>query len=180
MKSANVVAMRARWFQGAAAWGAMAAVVVLVVGMIGWQRARETNALTAELLDQHLSTLGSGATPQVISMDKHTVKPWFQGRLPFSFNLPEPDALPEDVALLGGDLVYVEGQPTALLLYAIHKHEVSVFVAPRGGVLGVAPRTVRSGFAVRTAESAELRMVGVSDVNPAELEALMAVLAKVQ
>ncbi len=42
-------------------------------------------------LDQHLATLSSGATPQVVSTDRHTVKPWFQGRLPFSFNLPEPE-----------------------------------------------------------------------------------------
>ena len=54
---------------------------------------QETNTLAAELLDQHLSTLSSAATPQVISSDRHTVKPWFQGRLPFSFNLTRSSGL---------------------------------------------------------------------------------------
>src|ERR1700727_704593 len=36
------------------------------------------------------------ATPQVISPDRPTVKPLFQGRLPFSFNLPDATALPPD------------------------------------------------------------------------------------
>ena len=39
--------------------------------------------------DLHIATLAANQPPQVISSDRHTVKPWFQGKLPFSFNLPE-------------------------------------------------------------------------------------------
>ena len=119
-KSARILSLRP------AAWVALAASLVLAILLIGWQQARQVNTLSAELLDQHLATLSSGASPEVISTDRHTVKPWFQGKLPFSFNLP--DSLPADTILKGGDLTYLNGQPAALLLFTIHKHEVRSFL----------------------------------------------------
>ena len=162
-------------------WVGLAAALLLAVSLIGWQQIRKTNSLSAELLDQHLSTLSSGATPQVISTDRHTVKPWFQGRLPFSFNLPDAQALPPDTALKGANLTYLKGQPAALLLFTIHKHQVSVFVTQRsGGPNLIAPPGVRSGFTIQSATTRDLQIVAVSDVNPADLDALVAVLAKAQ
>jgi anti-sigma factor RsiW len=161
------------------AWAGLAAAIVLAVSLFGWRQLHETNNLAAELLDQHLATLSSGATPQVISTDRHTVKPWFQGRLPFSFNLPE--SLPPDTTLKGADLTYLKGQPAALLLFTIHKHEVSVFLTQRldGPDLTVLPAT-RSGFSVHSALTHALRIVAVSDVNPADLDTLVAALVKAQ
>lgn len=167
-------------FPRVAAWSALAAAILLIVSLAGWRQIHQSNALTAELLDQHLATLSSGAAPQVISTDRHTVKPWFQGRLPFSFNLPEPDALPPDTALQGADLVYLEGRPAALLIFSIHKHTVSVFVTQRTSAFSIAPHSTRSGFSVRSATAGEIRLIAVSNVNPAELDALVRDLAKVQ
>jgi anti-sigma factor RsiW len=161
------------------AWTALAAGLALVVALAGWQLIHRGNTLSAELLDQHLATLSSGASPEVISTDRHTVKPWFQGKLPFSFNLP--DALPADTALQGGDLTYLDGQPAALLLFTIHKHEVSVFLTQRaGGPTLTAPSGVRSGFTIRHATTHDLRIVAVSDVNPADLDLLVSALVQAQ
>jgi anti-sigma factor RsiW len=160
-------------------WGALAAACLLAISLVGWQKSHQANTLAAELLDQHLATLSSGAVPQVISTDRHTVKPWFQGRLPFSFNLPE--ALPADTTLKGADFTYLQGQPAALLLFTIHKHEVSVFLTQRSG--GVTLTTLpgnRSGFAIRSATTHDLRLVAVSDVNPADLDGLVDLLVRVQ
>ncbi|MEA2539454.1 MAG: hypothetical protein QOH35_820 [Acidobacteriaceae bacterium] len=162
-------------------WVGLAAALLLAVSLIGWRQIRQTNNLSAELLDQHLSTLSSGATPQVISTDRHTVKPWFQGRLPFSFNLPDAQALPPDTTLKGANLTYLKGQPAALLLFTIHKHQVSVFVTQRsGGPSLIALPGARSGFTIETASTRDLQIVAVSDVNPADLDALVAALAKAQ
>jgi anti-sigma factor RsiW len=164
-----------------AAWASLAAAMVLAVSLIGWRHQHETTDLAAELLDQHLATLSSGAAPQVISTDRHTVKPWFQGRLPFSFNLPDPQALPSETALKGADLTYLNGQPTALLLFTIHKHEVSVFVTQRfGGPDLAALASTRSGFTIHSATTRDLQIIAVSDVNPADLDALVATLVQVQ
>jgi anti-sigma factor RsiW len=160
-------------------WAALAACLVLTVSLIAWRQARQANALSAELLDQHLATLSNGASPEVISTDRHTVKPWFQGKLSFSFNLP--DALPADTTLKGGDLTYLDGQPAALLLFTIHKHEVSVFVTQRSAshIATMLPR-VRSGFAIHSATTPELRITTVSDVNPHDLDLLLSVLVQAQ
>jgi len=172
-KAARVHSMRVVW------WGALAACLLIAVSLIGWRQTRQANALSAELLDQHLATLSSGATPEVISTDRHTVKPWFQGKLPFSFNLPDP--LPADTTLKGGDFTFLDGQPAALLLFTIHKHEVSVFLTQRAGSpIATAPSGVRSGFAIHSAMTDDLRIVAVSDVNPADLDLLVAALVQAQ
>ena len=164
-----------------AAWAALAAAILLTISVLSWRQLHQTNTLAAELLDQHLATLSSAATPQVISSDRHTVKPWFQGRLPFSFNLPDTAALPSDTILKGADLTYLNGQPAALLLFTIHKHEVSIFLMQRStnSTLSTLSST-RAGFTIHTATTPDLRIVAVSDVNPADLDNLLAVLVQIQ
>jgi anti-sigma factor RsiW len=163
------------------AWAAMAAAILLSVSLLGWRAIHQTNSLSAELLDQHLATLSSGATPQVISTDRHTVKPWFQGRLPFSFNLPDTEALPPDTTLKGADLTFFNGHPAALLLFTIHKHEVSIFLTQRATspILTGLPKT-HAGFTIRTATTSDLSIIAVSDVNPTDLDLLVASLVRVQ
>jgi hypothetical protein len=68
-----------------------------------------------------------------------------------------------------------------LLFFTIHKHEVSVFLTQRlgGPDLTTLPAT-RSGFAICSATSHNLRIVAVSDVNLADLNTLLAALVQVQ
>jgi anti-sigma factor RsiW len=161
------------------AWTALAAVLVIALSLMGWRQTRQANALSAELLDQHLATLSSGASPEVLSTDRHTVKPWFQGKLPFSFNLP--DVLPADTTLKGGNFTYLNGQPAALLLFTIHRHEVSVFLTQRSASpITTLMHGTRSGFAIHYATTPDLRIVAVSDVNPADLDLLLAALVQAQ
>src|ERR1035438_5200497 len=47
-----------------------------------------------ELADLHVSTLASTTPVDVISSNRHTVKPWLQGKLPFTFNIPELEGTP--------------------------------------------------------------------------------------
>jgi anti-sigma factor RsiW len=164
-----------------AAWAALAAAILLAVSLLGWRQLHQTNTLAAELLDQHLATLSTAATPQVISTDRHTVKPWFQGRLPFSFNLPDASGLPPDTVLKGADLTYLNGQPAALLLFTIHKHEVSIFLTQRSTspTLTALPKA-RAGFTLHTAVTPDLRIIAVSDVNPSDLDNLLTALVQAQ
>jgi anti-sigma factor RsiW len=162
-------------------WSALAAALLLTVSLLSWHEFNQNKLLSAELLDQHLATLSTAATPQVISTDRHTVKPWFQGRLPFSFNLPDASALPPDTVLKGADLAYLYGKPAAQLLFTIHKHQVSVFLTQRETVPSLATLPgARLGFTLRTASTSDLQIIAISDVNPADLEALVATLQHAQ
>jgi len=135
--------------------------------------------LVTEACDQHIATLASNLPPQVISSDRHTVKPWFQGKLPFSFNLPEN--LPDDTKLEGANLTYLGSQPAALLLYSIGKHRVSIFVRQRTST-GIPDGFSREhdGFRVIGFSTGELEAVAVSDVDPIRLSALVGMIEQSQ
>ncbi len=62
--------------------------VVFLVLVYRSSSVRQDQAL-AELADLHVATMASGTPVDVVSTDRHTVKPWFQGKIPFTFNLPE-------------------------------------------------------------------------------------------
>jgi anti-sigma factor RsiW len=129
-------------------------------------------SLVTEISDQHIATLAANAPPQVISSDRHTVKPWFQGKIPFSFNLPQ--SLPTDTTLDGANLTYLRNQPTAQLLFSIGKHRVSVFIQQRTSATpSNAPITDRSGFHVTGFSTPDLAVVAVSDVDPTRLADLV-------
>jgi len=104
------------------------AVVLLSVGVnfyAGREGARRQRVYS-ELADLHVSALASATPVDVISTDRHTVKPWFEGKIPFSFNLPELQGSP--FTLLGGRVTYLGQAPGAHLIYQMRKHEVSAFI----------------------------------------------------
>ena len=159
-------------------WLALAALLLVAISLTTLNVRRAHNALSAELLDQHLATLSTAATPQVLSTDRHTVKPWFEGKLPFSFNLPDPSALPTGTTLKGADLTWLADHPAALLLFTAGKHQVSVFVTQQNVVTPA--DTTRSGFALRSVTVGDLRLIAVGDVDPPQLDRLLASLAAAQ
>jgi anti-sigma factor RsiW len=107
------------------------------------------------------------------------VKPWFQGRIPFSFNLP--DDLPQGTTLDGANLTYLNNQPVAQLLYSIGKHRVSVFVARRSGAVRPVDLVAEhSGFHVKNFSTDDLDVIAVSDVDPARLSDLVSAIEKAQ
>jgi anti-sigma factor RsiW len=160
-------------------WAAAAAVLLVSVSLLLVQRnatARmESAALAGEVFDQHVATLAANQVPQVVSSDRHTVKPWFQGKIPFSFNLPE--GLAADTALDGANLTYLDDRPVAQLLYHVGLHRVSVFL--RAGQ-GRGYTTERAGFHVIGFSRGELEGVAVSDVDPVRLAGLVKAIADAQ
>ncbi len=166
---ANVAGKRFGW----SGWAVAAAVLLAAVsvGVVQRTTAARTDvaALVTEVCDQHVAVMATNDPPEVVSSDRHTVKPWFQGKIPFSFNLPE--GLPSDTTLDGANLTYVQHRPVAQLLYSIGKHRVSVFMQERSG--SAKDATVeQSGFHVVVFSTPELEMVAVSDVDPTRLAGL--------
>jgi len=168
-------------------WAAVAAILAIAVALGFMLQVRHRDALAAarqsaavsEVFDQHLATLARNLPPQVLSSDKHTVKPWFQGKIPFSFSLP--DQLPANTTLDGADLTYLHNQPVAQLLYSIGKHRVSVFVRQREGSAKATPFTAdQAGFHVIATDAGSLEIVAISDTEPAHLQELVNALQQAQ
>jgi anti-sigma factor RsiW len=155
---------------------ALAAAAALVIAGAAWlstSRTRNAEALISELTDQHVATLASANPVDVISSDRHTVKPWFAGKLPFSFNLPELQG--SAFTLVGGRVAYLRQSPGAELLFRVRQHQISVFVF-QDRDLGAAPAAVGAGrptkFGVGSFSSNGLRYVLVGDVGSQDLDEL--------
>lgn len=148
---------------------AIAAVllVALSIPLIAGHYARE-RALS-QLLDLHVTTLASANPVDVLSTDRHTVKPWFQGKLPFTFNLPDLTNSP--YSLLGGKLIYVNHAPEAQLLFSIRQHRISVFIL-RNAPASLAGIHTENGFTTESWTAAGLHGIVVSDASPADVHAL--------
>jgi anti-sigma factor RsiW len=162
-----------------AGW-ATAAVFLLACVLLLFRGVRDAGSpLVAEVSDVHIATLAANQPPQVVSSDRHTVKPWFQGKLPFSFNLPS--TLPADVVLEGANLTYLENQPVAQLIYSIGRHRASVFLRQHHGTeMPVQAGTEYSGFHVTSFRTNGLDGVVVSDVDPSRLAELARMVEQAQ
>jgi anti-sigma factor RsiW len=166
------------------AWDGWAVAAVLFVSLLGagWLRYGSSSVassmnLATEMTDQHVATMAASAGPEVLSSDRHTVKPWFQGKIPFSFNVPE--ALPEGATLDGANLTYIGRRPVAQLLYSVGKHRASVFVMEKAATREVATSEV-SGFHIVASQVGGLDIVAVSDVELSKLQALTSVIDEAQ
>jgi anti-sigma factor RsiW len=148
----------------------VAAAVLLAALLFAGNHQRRT--MLAELTDLHVSTLASANPLDVASEDRHTVKPWFAGRIPFTFNLPE---LKESgFALDGGRVVYLQHNSGAQLLYTLRKHRLSVFIFQSGqewpgGINGTAREL---SFHMESWSQEGLRYVVVGDVADSDVHAL--------
>jgi anti-sigma factor RsiW len=91
----------------------------------GIERSHGAQAYS-EIADLHVAALASSSQVDVVSTDRHTVKPWFQGKIPFAFDLPELQN--SEFSLLGGRMTYLGQAPGAHLIYAVRKHEISVLI----------------------------------------------------
>jgi anti-sigma factor RsiW len=118
-------------------WSTLAASLVLFAafGLMLYSRTHVASATVAQLIDQHVTMLASANPVDVISSNKHVVKPWYQGKLPFTFNPPEL-AADSPFNLIGGRLVYAQHSAGAELVYQVRQHKISVFIFQARDVRG--------------------------------------------
>src|ERR1700688_4560015 len=155
---------------------AAAAAVILVVGTLTstYVGTQGGDQVFSEIADLHVATLASSSPVDVISTDRHTVKPWFQGKIPFAFNLPELQN--SEVSLLGGRMTYLDQTPGAHLIYDVRKHHISVFVFQERALPASlnassrAPKT--SPFNMEAWSQNGLRYFVIGDASPTDINHL--------
>ncbi|MGM3277584.1 anti-sigma factor family protein [Ralstonia sp. 24A2] len=109
--------------------GAVAAVALGVGVLVG---RPDTVAQTAhDITASHVRALLGARETDVLSSDRHTVKPWFNGRIDYA--PPVTDLATRGFPLIGGRLDYIDGRPVAVLVYRSAQHPVDLYVRPEAG-----------------------------------------------
>ena len=158
------------------------AFATILLTALAWTGHARRSAAFEELADLHVNALSSTNLVDVVSTDRHTVKPWFQGKIPFSFNLPEFSDT--DYTLVGGRMVYFHQQPGAQLIVSINQHKISVLIFQNSvdlerALTEQAELDRRTSFGIEAWQSQRLRFVLVSDADPAGIDNLGRLLKQV-
>lgn len=158
-------------------WSAMAASVIVALGL-GWlggtltgQGNRESDALVAS----YLRVAMAEHTVDVASSDRHTVKPWYAGRIDYA--PPVVDLTAQGFPLLGGRLDMVDGRKVAVLVYRRNQHKLALSLWPASASGNSTPRvSERDGFVIGEWRHAGFELRAVSDLAPGEMASFAAAL----
>jgi anti-sigma factor RsiW len=130
---------------------------------------------SAALVSAHVRALQPGHLTDVLSTDRHTVKPWFDGRLNFAPLVK--DLASDGFPLVGGRLDVIEGRQVAVMVYRRRDHMIDVFAWPSGKLenlrarLGLSPAGSTDGYATVGWESPDnIAYRAISSLDAAELK----------
>jgi anti-sigma factor RsiW len=155
-------------------WQALAASVALALMVASgstWLAVRPApGERTAEaVVDGHVRALMATQPIDVASSDRHTVKPWFNGRIAQAPRVV--DLAREGFSLVGGRIDVVAGAPVATLVYRKRQHLISLAAVPADGRAG-ARRTINGYNLVGWNESG-MTYWAVSDLGAGEVDAFV-------
>lgn len=157
-----------RWLGLAASFGFVA---ILSAGFmhLADDQARSDTVLADQAVSSHIRSLLPNHLYDVESTDRHTVKPWFAGRITFS--PPVKDLADQGFPLVGGRVDYLGRQQVAALVYRDRQHVINLFVWPSPALPGavlVGPE--EQGYNTLHWSRDDMAFWAVSDVNLADLQ----------
>jgi anti-sigma factor RsiW len=170
----GVAAQRRRGPASPALWR-MAAACVLAFGAGGmfvhlWNPGKgdaESAQVARDLFASHWRALAAASPVDVVSTDRHTVKPWFAGKLAVA--PPVQDFAERGFALVGGRLDYIGSERVAVLVYRHGQHLIDVFVLPSAESNAVNEPTQQQGYTLSTVKLGSQRAAIVSDMDAREM-----------
>jgi anti-sigma factor RsiW len=159
------------WRRGAPQWAAMAAALVLGAALtallIPFRASIRARGLDEALVDAHVRALMQGPLVEVPSSDRHTVKPWFAGRVDLSPKVK--DLADRGYPLSGGRVDNVSGRRSAVLAYTHRRHEIDLFVWVASAPAPVVTMGLSHGYNVARWTEGDLGYAAVSDMDEDEL-----------
>lgn len=171
IRDAASAAPRARRRPGALLRHAAALLLAFGAGggaMYWWNAPHGQTGVTRDLFASHWRALAATSPVDVLSSDRHTVKPWFAGKLAQAPLVQ--DFAEQGFALVGGRIDYVGAERVPVLVYRHGQHLADVFVlgpdsAPPGPAL-------QRGYALQPVTLGGQRAAIVSDMDAQELARL--------
>jgi anti-sigma factor RsiW len=157
---------------GAWQWFALAATILLACSLaLNFALFRshhdDRDMLAQNILSSHVRSLIGTHLVDVPSSDRHTVKPWFNGKLDFSPDVK--DFASQGFPIVGGRIEYMESRPVAALVYQRRLHVINVFVWPTGSLADQPGELSQKGFNMIHWTKAGMTYWAVSDLGIGEL-----------
>jgi anti-sigma factor RsiW len=153
-------------------WRALAASVVLAVFLASgatWFALRPDPAdTTADMIvASHMRALMAPQPIDVASSDRHTVKPWFNGRITEAPRVV--DLADEGFPLIGGRIDVIGRAPVPTLVYRHRQHLISLSAVPAGRPTAAAAREI-AGYNILSWSENGTVYSAVSDLAMPDLE----------
>jgi len=154
-------------------WMAMAASLIVAVS-VGWIGGTFTGrggvGGEGEMVATYMRVASSDHPVDVASTDRHTVKPWFAGRIDYS--PPVHDLTSDGYPLEGGRVDVVAGRKVSVLVYRHNQHRVALSLWPATASGNTAAKvTERDGFSLAEWRHDGFEMRAASDIAPNEMAA---------
>jgi len=150
-------------------WRALAASVA-VAAFLGsgatWLAVSPGPADADMAAANHVRALMAPQPVDVGSSDQHTVKPWFNGRIPEAPRVV--DLASEGFPLVGGRVDVIGHTPVPTLVYRRRQHLISLSEIPAGRTM---PAGQIAGYNIVSWTDGGVAYLAVSDVAPADLNA---------
>jgi anti-sigma factor RsiW len=131
------------------------------------------NPLLDDLVSAHVRSLMPAHLIDVVSTDKHTVKPWFAGHADVSPVVA--DFAQQGYKLIGGRADYLDHQRSAVVIYQHGAHVINVF-SWAGHDRRLPGDATRSGYHLAFWKAGDLEYCAVSDTGWDELLGLVRLL----
>jgi anti-sigma factor RsiW len=155
-------------------WRALAASVVFAIALGSGStwialRPMSGNHMAEAVVDSHMRALMAPQPTDVASSERHTVKPWFNGRIPQSPQVV--DLTKEGFPLVGGRVDVIDTTPVATLVYGRRLHLISLSAVPSArGYQEVSVRKSIRGYNLVNWSENGVDYWAASDLNAAELQ----------
>ncbi|TGR25090.1 MULTISPECIES: anti-sigma factor [unclassified Mesorhizobium] len=168
---------RARRF-GSFDWRAMAASImisaVLASGATQWVMFNGAeDGFAAAVASGHRRSLLAASPIDIVSSDRHTVKPWLDARIGVS--PPAPDLAQDGFALIGGRVEVISGRPVPALVYRHREHLITLVAEPQQGGKATQPDDLSSGgFSMVHWSDGAFSYWAISDMERPELDDFVA------
>jgi anti-sigma factor RsiW len=150
-------------------WTLMAASLVAAIALSSgstWLALRSPagDLFSAGLIDSHMRALSAPQPIDVMSSDGHTVKPWFNGKIPQSPQVM--DLAARGFPLVGGRIDVVNKAAVPTLVYSKDRHLISVTSVP-SFIVGIGPSSTPTthGFNVVSWKDGDTVNWAISDLN---------------
>ena len=159
-------------------WRAMAASImisaVLASGATQWvMQSGVDDGFAAAVASGHRRSLLAASPIDIVSSDRHTVKPWLDARIGVS--PPAPDLAQDGFALIGGRVEVISGRPVPALVYRHREHLITLVAEPQQGGKTTQPDDLSSGgFSMVHWSDGAFSYWAISDMERPELDDFVA------